>query len=152
MFRKVLYLFIIVFFNQYIHLINCECPPNFVTKPCSCKSVIPSHTYLLFNDKNLETITTQKKSINQPNAAVGIRVLIKQNNMLHNDNTILHQEVQQLVLQLNQQQIDSDRQPRETLSNLLESNRMLTVELDRVKKEIFHSTGENNRATQEIRV
>ncbi|CAF2639453.1 unnamed protein product [Rotaria sp. Silwood2] len=72
--------------------------------------------------------------------------------MLHNDNTILHQEVQQLVLQLNQQQIDSDRQPRETLSNLLESNRMLTVELDRVKKEIFHSTGENNRATQEIRV
>ncbi|CAF3395285.1 unnamed protein product [Rotaria sp. Silwood1] len=63
MFSKVLFLFIIIFFNQYIHLINCECPPNFVTKPCSCKSIIPSHTYLLFDDNNPEKITRQNKSI-----------------------------------------------------------------------------------------
>ncbi|CAF4628160.1 unnamed protein product, partial [Rotaria sp. Silwood2] len=53
-----------------------------------------------------------------------------------------------LVLQLNQQQIDSDRQLRETLSNLSESNRMLIIELDRIKKEIFDLTEDNNRATQ----
>ncbi|CAF3852306.1 unnamed protein product, partial [Rotaria sp. Silwood1] len=86
---------------------------------------------------------------NQPNAAVGIRVLIQQNNMLHNNNTILHQQVQDLVLQLHQQQVDSDRQLRETLLNLSQSHRMLTIEIDRIKKEIFDLTEANNRVAQE---
>ncbi|CAF4071376.1 unnamed protein product [Rotaria sp. Silwood1] len=60
--------------------------------------------------------------------------------MLHNNNTILHQQVQDLVLQLHQQQVDSDRQLRETLLNLSQSHRMLTIEIDRIKKEIFDLT------------
>ncbi|CAF4127544.1 unnamed protein product [Rotaria sordida] len=86
---------------------------------------------------------------NQPNTTVSIRTLLEQNNMLRNDNTNLHQQVQHLVLQLNQQQIDSDRQLQETLFNLSESNRMLTIELNQIKKEIFNLTEENNRVTQE---
>jgi hypothetical protein len=56
-------LFFILFFNQYFYLINSECPPESIIKPCSCVIAIPSHTYLLFNDYNAETIITQRKSI-----------------------------------------------------------------------------------------
>ncbi len=61
-----------------------------------------------------------------------MRVLILQNNMLLNNNTTLHQQVQQLALRLNQQQIDSNRQLQETLSNLSDSIPSLKNNLQRV--------------------
>lgn len=63
MLSKVEDLFIIIFFYQFISLIVGECPPDFVIKPCSCKSSIPSHTNLLFNDFNSEDDLQQRKSI-----------------------------------------------------------------------------------------
>ncbi|CAF1051344.1 unnamed protein product [Rotaria sordida] len=98
MFSKILYLFIIVFFNQYIDLINCKCPPNFVIKPCLCKSAIPSHTGLLFDDTNPETITVQKKSIvceHIHNSSFNIQLIFLKlslfNNIISNeDENVMH--------------------------------------------------------------
>jgi hypothetical protein len=36
-------LFLILFFNQYIHSITGECPPDLLIKPCSCISATPSY-------------------------------------------------------------------------------------------------------------
>ncbi|CAF3310534.1 unnamed protein product [Rotaria socialis] len=64
MFDKVANLFIIVFFfSEIIHLVNSQCPPDFVLNPCSCKSSIPSHTNILFKNPNPETNIIQRKSI-----------------------------------------------------------------------------------------
>ncbi|CAF4547247.1 unnamed protein product [Rotaria socialis] len=64
MFDKVANLFIIIFFfNEIIHLVNSQCPPDFVLNPCSCKSSIPSHTNILFKNPNPETNIIQRKSI-----------------------------------------------------------------------------------------
>ncbi|CAF4647027.1 unnamed protein product [Rotaria socialis] len=62
---------------------------------------------------------------NHPNATDTIRVLIAQNNMLLDNNIALHQ------------QVESDHQLQETLSNLSQSNSTLTAELHKVKKEVF---------------
>ncbi|CAF1968165.1 unnamed protein product [Rotaria magnacalcarata] len=69
---------------------------------------------------------------NHPNATDTIIVLIEQNNILLNNNTALHQQVQQLVLRLNQQPVKSDRQLQGTLSN-----NTLTAELHEVKKKFL---------------
>lgn len=40
-----------------------ECPDDSIIEPCACVLTIPSHTYLLFNDYNPETIYIHQKSI-----------------------------------------------------------------------------------------
>jgi hypothetical protein len=55
----------------FLLLVNCcqqlartaECPPDSIIEPCSCVLAIPSHTYLLYNDANPETIIDEQRSI-----------------------------------------------------------------------------------------
>ncbi|CAF1549655.1 unnamed protein product [Rotaria sp. Silwood1] len=61
--RTIIYLFYIIIFNKQYNLIYSECPPNSIIEPCSCVLTIPSHTYLLYNDFEPETIYIEKKSI-----------------------------------------------------------------------------------------
>jgi len=61
--HTIVYIFSIVIFNQYYYLINSECPLDSIIEPCSCVLTIPSHTYILYNDFNPETIYVQQKSI-----------------------------------------------------------------------------------------
>ncbi len=56
-------IFVILIFTQNLHLINSECPPDSIIKPCSCIPSISSYTHQLFNIDKSETIITQKKSI-----------------------------------------------------------------------------------------
>ncbi|CAF1238650.1 unnamed protein product [Rotaria sordida] len=61
--KTIVYIFYIIIFNQQYNLISNECPPDLIIEPCSCVLTIPSHTYLLYNDFNPETIYIEKKSI-----------------------------------------------------------------------------------------
>ncbi|CAF3324678.1 unnamed protein product, partial [Rotaria sp. Silwood2] len=61
--KTIVYIFFIVIFNQQYDLIHSECPPDSIIEPCSCVLTIPSHSYLLINDVNPETIYIEKKSI-----------------------------------------------------------------------------------------
>ncbi|UJR09621.1 hypothetical protein I4U23_013855 [Adineta vaga] len=61
--RTIIYFFSLILFQSYVNLIHCECPSDTILEPCSCILTIPSHTYLLFNDFNPETIYIHEKSI-----------------------------------------------------------------------------------------
>jgi hypothetical protein len=56
-------IFVILIFTKNLHLINSECPPDSIIKPCSCIPSISSYTYQLLNVGKSETINTQQKSI-----------------------------------------------------------------------------------------
>lgn len=58
MFRQWIFLFSSLFLN-----VECQCPPESVLYPCECLLAIPSHSYLLYNDNDPETIITQGRSI-----------------------------------------------------------------------------------------
>ncbi|CAF3538330.1 unnamed protein product [Adineta steineri] len=58
--KTIVYIFSILIFTDFIHS---DCPPDSIIEPCSCVLTIPSHTYLLYNDYNPETIYIQQKSI-----------------------------------------------------------------------------------------
>ena len=60
MFSKILNLFIILFFNQYIHLIDNQCPPDSIINPCSC---IRTELSRASKNENSETTINEQKSI-----------------------------------------------------------------------------------------
>ncbi|CAF0957367.1 unnamed protein product [Adineta ricciae] len=62
--RKTLASIIIcIYWQQFLAFSQFECPSDSLIQPCSCVLTIPSHTYLLFNDFNPETIYIQQRSI-----------------------------------------------------------------------------------------
>jgi hypothetical protein len=88
------YIFYFLIFNQYYYLIQSECPPDSIIEPCSCVLTIPSHTYLLVNDFNPETIYIEQKSIVCEN--------------IHNSSFDLQKIFQNLNLYLNSNENDFD--------------------------------------------
>ena len=61
--QTIVYVFYLLVFNQQYNLIHSQCPSDSIIEPCSCVLTIPSHTYLLFNDFNPETIYVEQRSI-----------------------------------------------------------------------------------------
>lgn len=61
--KTILYIFYFLIFNQYCTFTTSECPPDSIIEPCACVLTIPSHTYILYNDFEPETIYIEQKSI-----------------------------------------------------------------------------------------
>lgn len=58
MLQRLVLLLSVVFVALYA-----QCPPESVLEPCECLLAIPSHTYLLYNENNPETIISEGRSI-----------------------------------------------------------------------------------------
>lgn len=77
----------------FIQLIHSECPDDLFIEPCECVLTIPSHTYLLFNDDNPETIYIEQRSIvceNIHNSTFDLRHIFDNLPQLQFDNFLLY--------------------------------------------------------------
>ena len=84
---------VVVIFLFCIQCIRMECPEDFFIEPCECVLTIPSHSYLLFNDNNPETIYLEEKSIvceNIHNSTFDLREIFAHINQSNFDNFLLY--------------------------------------------------------------